>query len=633
MEQGAQRSRWQFGEIALGQVSLLALLGLTFYELMVGHLKGLSGTSVHAVAWYVGWALGLLYCGWVVAGALGRREQVAVGIGLAGAVATLFGIAGQVLLAERTRLLALALAVGVAGVIVNYVSLFARRLSFRVKAALDVANAVFFAALLVLFVNMVSARVYARWDLTGAKFHELAPASVTTLKNLKEDVRAYAFMSRENALYKYVNELLERMRLTNPGRVGFEFVDPDVNPDHARRLLEKFDVVESEVATGVVVVEYGGRESKYIVATELAAYSPDERGRPAVVHEFRAERSIIGAIRAMERGEKVRVAFMMGHGTKLVSSPDPGMSLALLVRELRRENMDVFVYDIAQEMNPPAADLLVIAGPQQPIPERELALIEEYVARGGKLMLLLDPVINAERTGLVRTGLELLAERFGVRPLSAIVTAIGAVVGGQAIVGDLNLPLPCKDYNPDSPITSAFFRKGVNTYFALARPLGLVNLEPGVPLVPTKLVAAPREAWGEVNIASYAQGRPEQSEADIGGQLILAYAVEERANVSVLPGAPQEPGVPRAFIAGDSDFVTDQFLQLGGQNFSLIFNAIQWLTRKPGEAVEGIHPKLTPNLRLNIPANEYGRVMYPILFGLPLLAVVFGVVVWFMRRS
>ncbi len=61
-------------------------------------------------------------------------------------------------------------------------------------------------------VNYIAARKNKSWDLTSKKIYTLAPQTVSTLKGLKEKVRAIGFIPTSNPAYEPLHQLFERYR-------------------------------------------------------------------------------------------------------------------------------------------------------------------------------------------------------------------------------------------------------------------------------------------------------------------------------------------------------------------------------------------------------------------------------------
>jgi len=85
----------------------------------------------------------------------------------------------------------------------------------------------------------------------------------------------------------------------------------------------------------------------------------------------------------------------------------------------------------------------------------------------------------------------------------------------------------------------------------------------------------------------------------------------------------------RLIVFGDSDFATNQLLQINADNGLLLANALNWLVER--EELLGIPPKKTEQVRLALTGDEI-RKIYLLAAFLPILAVVLGGFVFVRRR-
>jgi ABC-type uncharacterized transport system involved in gliding motility auxiliary subunit len=151
----------------------------------------------------------------------------------------------------------------------------------------------------------------------------------------------------------------------------------------------------------------------------------------------------------------------------------------------------------------------------------------------------------------------------------------------------------------------------------------------------TQLVETTADGWGETNLA--ALRRVDKDPADFGGPVPVGVAVEAEAPAETPPVAPgaaagTEPARPRArlVVFGDSDFATNQLLQANVGNSVLLANALNWLVER--EALLGIPPRKTEQVRLNLTEGQVYTVWGLAVLGLPGLALVAGLWVWARRR-
>jgi ABC-type uncharacterized transport system involved in gliding motility auxiliary subunit len=85
----------------------------------------------------------------------------------------------------------------------------------------------------------------------------------------------------------------------------------------------------------------------------------------------------------------------------------------------------------------------------------------------------------------------------------------------------------------------------------------------------------------------------------------------------------------RLVVFGDSDFATNQLLQANNVNAVLLSNTLNWLVER--EALIGIPPKKTEQVKLTLTASEY-RNVWLLAAALPLMAVILGGMVFVRRR-
>jgi ABC-type uncharacterized transport system involved in gliding motility auxiliary subunit len=88
--------------------------------------------------------------------------------------------------------------------------------------------------------------------------------------------------------------------------------------------------------------------------------------------------------------------------------------------------------------------------------------------------------------------------------------------------------------------------------------------------------------------------------------------------------------VPRLVVVGNSRFATNGSLGNAG-NANLFLNAIHWLAGE--EKLVGIAPKAAEQASLSLTRSQVNRIGLFAVAGMPLLAVLLGVWVWYRRRD
>src|SRR5947209_1153131 len=278
-----------------------------------------------------------------------------------------------------------------------------------------------------------------------------------------------------------------------------------------------------------------------------------------------------------------------------------------------RDNFELSEWSsLGQTTVPAGTDLLVVAGPTGSFVKPELDAFSSYLNGGGRMLVMLDPTLGqAGAAGLVQTGLEAWLASLGLK-------------AGQDIVVDPSNPLPF--FGPETifsrnfgehPITKALAEANQPVLVTLARSMAKGSA-PGLKV--TELMRTSTEGWGETNLANLE--KVSRDPQDVPGPVPLAAAAESD------PPPVGRKGL-RLVAFGDSDFATNQLLQANVANAVLLSNAFNWLVER--EALLGIPPKKTEQVRLTLTGDEFRRV-WLLAAALPLLAVILGAAVFSRRR-
>ena len=168
---------------------------------------------------------------------------------------------------------------------------------------------------------------------------------------------------------------------------------------------------------------------------------------------------------------------------------------------------------------PAGTDLVVVAGPQVGFLEPELQMLTRFMIGGGRVLLLLDPILGAG--GLERTGFGPWLEGYGVKL-------------GEDIVVDPTNPLPfysaetffANEYE-NHPITEALEDANYPVIFSLARSVDTLAQDADAGLKVTQLLRSSPDAWGETDLTKL--DAVAKDDADVAGPVGLGVAVEIEA--------------------------------------------------------------------------------------------------------
>ena len=482
------------------------------------------------------------------------------------------------------------------------------------RAGVSAAAIVLGVALLV-GINWLGSRHWARGDWTKTHIFSLSATTRKLVAGLSKPVRVTVFMDRDSRLWTPVSELLARYRALS-SKIEVEYLDPKRNLARAQALVQEFGIRQS------TVVFRSGDRKKYVEEDKLADYDfgNPQLGRSAPeIKAFKGEEAFTSAILAVTEARTPRIYFSAGHGESSIDSGERGRGLAEAKQKLERDNLVVAKWEsLGKDAVPADADAIIVAGPRTAFLEPEVGALGKYLAGGGRVLLLLDPVLPAPGAPPSDYG------------LGRILSANGVKIGNDIVVDPSNaLPLVGAEtvfanHYGTHPIVRALSNEGLPVIFPLARSVGKADA-PGaaVPAAPAVLVETSSDGWGETALANLEE-QVKKDPQDTAGPVSLAVAIGP---------ADDEKSTARKgrlVVVGNSRFAADGTLGNAG-NANFFVNAVHWLTGS--EKQIGIAPKTPEQASLSLTQSQVRRIGLLSIVGLPALAVMLGGWVWYRRRD
>jgi len=408
-------------------------------------------------------------------------------------------------------------------------------------------------------------------DWTAAGRNTLSAETAALLDKVNGELKVTAFVAADSPLRRPVADLIARYRQHKPD-ISLEFRVPAENPQQAR---------EAGVAQeGELVLEYLGQ--RRVVAGP-------------------SERLLSNGIYALLRSQERWLVFVTGHGER-----DPAgkanHDLGLFGQQAEAKGFRLHRLNLAVSATvPDNTAALVIAGPQVDFLPGEVALIEDYLQRGGNLLWLLDP-------GPLR-GLEPLAASLGVA------VAEGTVLDPSTARVNLDNPtLSLAAGYGNHPLLQDFSLITVYPQAAALESLA-VNQWVSTPLV---LTAA--NTWVETGVLEGDVGYDKDREQR--GPLTIAMAMQR--STSGAQAASQ-----RVVIFGDGDFLSNAVLGNGG-NLELGLRVLNWLAGD--DELLQLTPDMARDTSLTLSSTQLAVIGFGFMIVLPLLLAATGIgVAW--RRS
>jgi ABC-type uncharacterized transport system involved in gliding motility auxiliary subunit len=481
-----------------------------------------------------------------------------------------------------------------AGLLIAYVSfgfgdfrtLLGRR-STRYGAGAFVYTILFIA--LVIGGNYLSYRHHHRWDLTEAGVYTLAPQSKKVAESLQNDLQMTAFV--EGGQDPQLESLLESYQYAGP-HVKFRLVDPDKEPT----LVDQMKIT----ALRSLHLQYGNESFIVTNPTEEAITN--------------------GVIRVTGTTKRV-IYFTEGHGEADLQNQQDAKGYANAKLALEQENYTVKSI-IALDQIPDDANVVVVAGPERPLSAEELATLDAYLKRGGRLFIMVGP-------------------REGGEGLTKLLADWGAKLGNDIVI-DREVRLFEGPSLGTKPITKLYGTHPITQNFADYTTYPETRtVEPdaagkkGLQVTSLVKTAASSRALTKVD-ELFTKGTATIEDTDRRGPLSIAVAVEAKLADMGLP-APQAgdgkkaPQEARLVVFGTERFAANQQLAQFRLNGDLFLNAVGWLVGQ--EELVSIRSRSVRASRAELTGNQALQVFYLSVLIVPQLLIASGIAVWWRRKS
>jgi ABC-type uncharacterized transport system involved in gliding motility auxiliary subunit len=337
-----------------------------------------------------------------------------------------------------------------------------------------------------------------RLDLTQNRLYTLSPGTQQVLGELKEPVNLYFYFSREAAakqaplLMPYatrVREFLDEVAARSRGKIRLRVIDPQPfseDEDHATEV-------------GLQSLQSGSGDPLYF---GLAGTNSTD-GRSAIPsflpdrEEF-LEYDVAKLIHELATPKKPEIGLMSGLGmqgqfnpmTGQMSDPWPIVTQIDQLFTIRTLSTDIDHID-------KDVDVLMVVQPKQ-LSQKTLYAIDQFVMRGGRMLLFIDPNSGADTTGQDPSNPYAGAMANHSSNLEPLLSAWGVNYDPTKVIGDLALGLEVRssmqapptrhigilglhrdDMDPKDVVTASLDVINVATAgFLSARPGAKTTLEP-----------------------------------------------------------------------------------------------------------------------------------------------------------
>lgn len=474
--------------------------------------------------------------------------------------------------------------------------------------------------------NFFSYNIFYRFDLTQNKDYSLSKASKETAAGLKDIVGVKAYFSADLPsqflnLRREVADILDEYAAYSGGKIKVEFISPKTDQATQQELY----------LAGIPQLQFNALEKdKYQVINGylgmLIKYGEKSQAIPVIQNTRDLEYQITSSIKKITSANIPTIGFWQGNG-----AADTAKEVSAAYEELSKVYNVVPVNYASDKKIADGLDILIIIGPGEKFNDDELKAIDGLLMGGGSLVILADGVKVEQglRASKNDSGLNKILESYGLKLNENLALDVnnGLASFNQGFVTfTTNYP-----YWP-KVIKSGFDQNNP----AVSRLESLV-----LPWASTIDVIADKNPDITVSYLALTSDKAialsdnfklePQAEITGGarGKFNLAVALAGKFK-SPFNQASSKDG--HLVLAGDSDFIRDNFLRNYPDNLLFFQNIIDDLSL--GRDLISIRSKGV----LERPLKEISEpvkmaVRYGNIFGLTAIVILFGLARYFLRRK
>lgn len=456
----------------------------------------------------------------------------------------------------------------------------------------------------------ITGTYYTRFDLTTAQRYTISDISKRVASQVDRNVDIIVTVTGPRDLVQNIRYLLDEYSI-HTNRLNIHYLDPTQAPGEIESWRQRYNLI-TPLSEEILI----GSGEYYRRLPTPALTQPIIREiaggiRRIAGHKFAAEAEITSALMHLTREQPGRIIFLSGHGER-DPEDDSHDGASRAVNELMRANWMVQHHVVtpgAQTSFPADTEAVIIAGPRRPLSDADLAAVDQVLNRGGGVVMMVDPGVDA--------GLEPLIHPWEVRLREDIVVDLKSFsAGGNPSMIYVNR------FTENHPIGAVL--KNLAVVLPGARRVAVNQTNPNPNIITSNFMHTSGDSW-----AVYHQGSGDLTidpNRDRRGPISLGMAIERHQPAAELG---QDPLQGRMVIIGNSSFMSNQFIGYAG-NIDLFMNSVEWAAGR--HDFISIRPKTTDARRMDLTARDVKFIYWWSVVLLPGLAVAVSLIAYVRRR-
>ena len=461
--------------------------------------------------------------------------------------------------------------------------------------------------ILLVALNVLALRHTFQWDLSSESLNSLSPQTKKILDSLDDKLKVLFFYQKgDRGADQQRGQFREVIRLYQDysSKVSLDFIEINARPD----LAAEYEV---KSGGGIVFLNYKDRKNRI---------------------EKIGEEEITRALIKVTKEKEHPLYFISGHGERDLEDNSSGKGLNALKKVLEGNRYKVHNLNLVEQGSiPEEAKVLAIVGPSQTFLDHELKLLEAFLAKGGRLLVALEPETPH--------GLSPLFLKLGIQLHNNYVVTVMQTLFGRIVNPSKT---PASEFSTQHKVTKVF-KKGQFVAFRL--PMSLTGQSSSTSslvksLEVEELVKTSKNslAYKNKNLKGKVLGNGPFSimvavKGQWGNPAHEASSSTSNKDANVDKKEESKDKAKKSFevvVVGDSDFLSNQLL-FHNLNRDLALNAFSHLVGE--EDLISISPKGVEATKIRLSSGGFMTFVFAFVIPLPLLLIITSLLMWFRRRA
>ncbi len=460
---------------------------------------------------------------------------------------------------------------------------------YSMNSSVIIVGAIIITLLLNAILVTLNDRFSLEIDFTEDGIYELTDTSKELLGKIEDDIKVLMFTDgTESEQISMIRNVLSKYTQQN-SKITVEEVDLVKDPS---ALAGYQDIIETDKFTLGSLVLSNGVKSEFVSSANFITTDGQSN----------IERSVTSKLANFVDGMSLSaITFTTGHGETKASSAET----VLETDAYQVESLDTLTQDFPADKN----SMIIVNAPQNDFSAEEIEKLDQYLDRGGNVMINFDPQIM-QRLERLESYLE---SDWGIIRNNNIVLDQNRMLSGSQIS-----LVEFGDHEIIDPVSDG--QKEVAT--ALSNSFEISGELPSSVTVDVVLKSSPEAT--ETDVASLASGSS-KADAKTGEFNLMLAATRENYLMQ-----ENETYTGRLVVCGSEAMFDALTLEARFANEDVLLNTVNWM--KGSDSGITVRSKLMPGGSLTITQGHFWTWFVILIVIIPLGLLASGLVIWLRRR-